>query len=111
MKSTITHIIANVSRVGNLTKLATGSAIRDFTVLKSYGSPPPQILHWITCNNDGAALGTIGQAACAGIFRNRNEESLGCFAVNLGIENAFYAELMGVIFVVECAIQKRWTHI
>jgi len=67
----------------------------------------PPILNWIKCNTDGAALGSPGQAACAGIFRNRNGESIGCFAVNLGITNAFYAELMGVIFAVECAVERR----
>lgn len=71
----------------------------------------PPILQWIKCNTDGASIGTTGQAACAGIFRNRNGESLGCFAVSLGIANAFYAELMGIIFAVECAIEKRYTHL
>ncbi|KEH41667.1 hypothetical protein MTR_1g053515 [Medicago truncatula] len=63
MKSTITQIIANVSIVGNLTKLATGPTIRDFTVLKAFkvnthhpNAPriteviwSPPILHWIKC--------------------------------------------------------------
>ena len=121
LKSTIAQIVANVSIVGNLTKVANGHAIMDFMVLKAFkvnthhpNAPKiteviwsPPILNWIKCNTDGAALGSPGQAACAGIFRNRNGESIGCFAVNLGITNAFYAELMGVIFAVECAVERR----
>ncbi|XP_024627554.1 uncharacterized protein [Medicago truncatula] len=63
MKSTITQIIANVSIAGNLTKLATGPTIRDFTMLRAFkvnthhpNAPKiteviwsPTILHWIKC--------------------------------------------------------------
>lgn len=51
----------------------------------------PPILHWIKCN-------TNGQGACAGVFRNRNGEGIGCFAFNLGLANAFCVELIGIIF-------------
>lgn len=118
-------IIANVSLSGNFTKLVTSPSIRDFTILKSFNvnthhpnapkiieviwSPP--ILHWTKCNTDGSALGSPGQSSCAGIFRNNHGESLGCFAANLGISNSFYAELMGVILAVECAIDRNWNNL
>lgn len=38
-------------------------------------------------------------------------ESLGCFASNLGIANALFAEFMGIILAVECAFQKNWLNL
>lgn len=67
----------------------------------------PTTFNWIKCNTDGAVLGNPGQAACAGIFRNINGESLGWFAANLGISNALYAEIMGVILAIEAAIDRN----
>lgn len=101
-------ITAQVSLSGNLTKLATGPAISDFLVLKAFKVEThhprapriveviwqPPIPNWVKCNTDGAALGNPGLGACAGIFRNNLGENMGCFAQNLGVCNALFAEFI-----------------
>ena len=123
LNAAITKIISDVSLAGNSTKAVTGPSINDFKILKAFrvnthhpNAPKvteviwhPPILQWIKFNTDGASLGNPGQAACVGIFRNRNGEGIGCFAVNLGLANAFYAELMGIILAVECAVNRNWS--
>ncbi|MCH80775.1 ribonuclease H protein [Trifolium medium] len=68
----------------------------------------PHVCNWLKCNTDGTSLGNPGQAACAGVFRNSHGEYMGSFAMNLGIANALYAEIMGVILAIEFAIEKHW---
>jgi ribonuclease HI len=47
-------------------------------------------------------------AACGGIFRDSSAATLGCFARNLGVTYAFYAELIGVMMAIEIATLKGW---
>ncbi|CAJ2645220.1 unnamed protein product [Trifolium pratense] len=115
-------IIANVSLVGNCSRLTAGSSITDFEILKFFKieihqSRPAKIVEvlwspplngWYKCNTDGTSMGNPGPAACAGVFRNYKGEFLGCFAKNLGIANALFAEIMGVIIAIECAFEKNW---
>lgn len=63
------------------------------------------------CNTDGTTLETPGLEACAGIFRNNHGENMGCFANNLGVCNALFAEFMAVILAVECAYQTNWLNL
>jgi len=56
-------------------------------------------------------LGSTGSAACGGIFRDCRGESLGCFAYNIGIANAVFAEILGIILAIECAYQKNWSNL
>lgn len=87
-------IIASVNLSGNLISAVTSPAIRDFVVLKAFriethipNAPKivedlwhPPIHNWIKCNTDGASQGNPGLFACAGIFRNNQGDSKGCFA-------------------------------
>ncbi|MCH89989.1 ribonuclease H protein [Trifolium medium] len=57
-------------------------------------SPP---LRWVKCNSDGASKGNPGLSACGCIFRDNQANNLGCFASNLGVSDAFSAELIGAI--------------
>jgi len=52
-------------------------------------------------------LGNHGQSTCAGIYRNSHRESKDCFAINLGISNALFSELKGVILALEIAYHKN----
>jgi hypothetical protein len=56
----------------------------------------PPLSSWLKCNIDGSSLGNPGVAASAGIFRNHNGASLGCFASNIGIATSFFSEFMGI---------------
>ncbi|MCI00132.1 ribonuclease H protein, partial [Trifolium medium] len=49
-----------------------------------------------------------GLAACAGIFRNSQGANLGCFGFNIGIANALFAEILGIILAIECAFDRKW---
>jgi ribonuclease HI len=125
MSAITSMIIANVSLVGNLTSQTAGSSIIDFGILKFFKinihfPKAPKIIEvlwqpplhgWYKCNTDGTSLGNPGQAACAGIFRNHKGEHIGCFAQNIGVANALYAEIMGVIIAVECALARHWNHL
>lgn len=87
----------------------------DFAILKKFNvciHPPnapkiievlwnPPILNWIKCNTNGSTTNTA--SACGDIFRNNDAKFMLCFAENTGIENAFYAELDGVMRAIELA--------
>jgi ribonuclease HI len=62
----------------------------------------------VKCNTDGSSLGNPGTAASGGIFRNHNGASLGCFACNIGIATAFFAEFLGIILAIEYAFDRNW---
>jgi hypothetical protein len=117
-----TMVIANTSISGNAINLTTTSSMTDFRILKAFNvnlHPPkapvikevvwmPPNVSWIKCNIDGAALGSPGHAACAGVFRGHEAQYLGGFSVNLGISFAFHAELLGVMNAIEIAHEKGW---
>lgn len=63
---------------------------------------------WIKINTNGMALGSPGLAAIGGIFRNSRGFSKGCFCKNIGIQNAFVAELTAFITAVNLAWQNNW---
>ncbi|KAM7531423.1 hypothetical protein LguiB_034833 [Lonicera macranthoides] len=71
---------------------------------------PPHFL-WLKVNSDGMALGTPGIAAIGGIFRNNRGFSKGCFCKNIGIQNAFFAELKAFFTAVHLAWSKNWKQI
>ncbi|XP_058745383.1 uncharacterized protein LOC131618104 [Vicia villosa] len=110
----ISSIIASVALTGNSTKLATGSSIYEFTILKAFSvqtnhPKAPQIIEviwcppfgqWLKCNTDGSALGSPGLSACAGIYRNNIGDCVGCFASHLGTQNSFFVELMAIILAI-----------
>jgi len=125
VKTTINMIIASTPISGNLTSKTTTNLITDFVLLKAFNvkclisrAPiiievlwHPPIHSWIKCNTDGVSLGSYGLAACGGIFRNWKGDSLGCFAYNIGVANAVYAEILGVILAIECAHQRNWINL
>ncbi|MCI33337.1 ribonuclease H protein, partial [Trifolium medium] len=49
-----------------------------------------------------------GQASYGGIFRNSTGDCIGCFADKLGIENAFFAELVAAMKAIEIAFTNGW---
>jgi ribonuclease HI len=120
--SIISSLIANVSLVGNCSKLSAGPSITDFEILKFFKIDihhprPPKVIEvlwslplhgWLKCNIDGTSLGNPGPAACGGVFRNHRGEFLGGFEKNLGIANSLVAEIMGAILAIECAYDRNW---
>lgn len=65
----------------------------------------PPIFPWFKLNTDGLAKGNPGPATCGGVFRDDNGHYLCDFCQGLGHTTTFFAELMGVILVVEFAYQ------
>jgi ribonuclease HI len=122
LKSAKSLIIVNTSISGNNTKATATASMLEFKILKFFNVKPhppnapvikevlwlPPIVSWIKCNTDGAAIGSPGQASCAGVFRDHNALFLGAFNVNLGISIAFHAELLGVMNAIEVAHEKGW---
>ncbi|KAK2421259.1 hypothetical protein QL285_031907 [Trifolium repens] len=118
-------IISNASLSGNLTALTAGHGMNDFCILKAFKvrnhlpkalviteifwQPPP--LRWVKCNSEGASKGNHGLPACGGIFRDYHANDLGCFASNLGVMDAFSAEIMGAINAIENTQRKGWNHL
>jgi ribonuclease HI len=119
-------IISSISSAtylsGTYTKKFSYNSMRDFLILKAFNicihpskAPmirevlwQPPLLDWIKCNTDGAAHGSPGLSACGGIFRNSSSLCVGWFAENLGIHNAFYAELVGAMKAIELAAAHNW---
>ncbi|KAJ4713826.1 Ribonuclease H [Melia azedarach] len=71
--------------------------------------PPPA--GWIKANTDGLAKGNPGLSACGGLFRDTGGRFLGGFALALGHQTAFHAEIMVVILAVEIAYERGWFHL
>jgi hypothetical protein len=125
LRNSISLITSNTSIAGNFTSQASGHSMIDFAILKffkiniNHPKAPniveviwaPPLSGWVKCNTDGSSLGNPGIAASAGIFRNHNGDSLGCFAYNVGTATAFFAEFMGIILAVECAFERSWMHL
>jgi len=66
----------------------------------------------VKCNTDRwCCFGLSGQTACAGIFRNIRGENIGCFTFNIGIANAVYAEIFGIILAVKFASERNWNNL
>lgn len=113
-RTCVNMIVANTSTSGNLTSLTTNNSIHNFVLLKAFNvkchlSRAPKIIEvlwqppiqsWVKCNTDGASLGSTGLAACGGIFRDCKGDSLGCFAV-----------ILGIILAIESAYQKNWSNL
>ncbi|KAK2434637.1 anaphase-promoting complex subunit [Trifolium repens] len=123
--SAMMHLSLSISLTGTLTSLTSGPSISNFEILKYFKisihhPKAPKIIEviwsppkhgWIKCNTDGTSIGNPGNAACAGIFRNSHGANLGCFAHFIGIANALYAEIMGIILAIECAFEKNWSQL
>jgi len=119
-KSIVIRIQTLVTLTGNYTKLTASSSMRDFEIIKKFNiniNPPkahtikeiiwhPPILNWIICNTDGAFISSA--SSCGGIFRTSNVELLYCFAENLLVCSAFFAELNGVMRAIEIVILNHW---
>ncbi|XP_019450654.1 PREDICTED: uncharacterized protein LOC109352924 [Lupinus angustifolius] len=71
--------------------------------------PPPQ--GWIKVNSDGAAHGHPGHAGGGGIFRDSNEDMLGCFAAYFHIHDSLFAELHAAIMAIQIASLKGWREV
>ncbi|MCH81776.1 ribonuclease H protein, partial [Trifolium medium] len=125
LSTVLAMINSTASLAGNYTSVNSSAAISDFIILKQINvsihhptpvniveviwSPP--LSGWIKVNTNGASLGSTGQGAYVGVFRDSNGFSSGCFAMNLGIANSLFAEIMGIILAIECACDKGWSRL
>jgi hypothetical protein len=64
------------------------------------------IISWIKCNSGEAAHGSLDIAACGGVFRDYQTNFLGCYASNIDVFFALYAEFIGAILAFEIALDK-----
>ncbi|KAK9279788.1 hypothetical protein L1049_013470 [Liquidambar formosana] len=71
--------------------------------------PPPPL--WIKLNTDRLAKGNPGPVVVGGGFRNCRGFVKSIFSFNIGVQSAFYAELLAVIFGIEQAWGKGWFQI
>ncbi|KAK9286040.1 hypothetical protein L1049_014419 [Liquidambar formosana] len=58
---------------------------------------------WIKLNTDNLTKSNPGPAVVGGVFRNYRGFVKGAFAFNIGVQTAFYAELLAVIIGIEKA--------
>ena len=75
-------------------------------VIEVCWSPPPP--GWIKVNTDGAAFGCPGLAGSGSIFRNCRGFVHGCFAIPIGVDFAFEAELVASIQAISFAWARNW---
>ncbi|KAJ4717451.1 Ribonuclease H [Melia azedarach] len=69
------------------------------------------IYPFIKVNTDGLSKGNPGEAACGGVFRDHSGKFLGAYAVSLGHNTSFYAEIMAIIYAINQAAQRGWKFI
>ena len=69
----------------------------------------PLVYPEIKCNTDG--YGSPGSDSCGSIFRDYQDNFLGCFAFNIGISYVVNAEIMNVVLSIELAHEKGWSHL
>jgi ribonuclease HI len=122
-KSAINQISSSVTLTGNNTNFTSTSSMTDFQILKKFSiriHPPiaPQIKEiiwqpplpgWIKANSDGSASSIA--SACGVVFRNCYSDCMLSVAENIGISDAFQAELCGAMRAIEIAHQKNWLNL
>jgi hypothetical protein len=114
-KSSISSITALVSLASNDSKTYSIS-MADFSLLKKFDiifHPPraPRILEGLWHPLLTLGSNVVQMDMLMGIFRNANADMLLCFAKNIGIGNAFQAELIGAMRAIEIAHQKCWNYL
>lgn len=123
--SAISLIVGKIRITSNVSSSCMNSSIQEFVISKLLGildhpriadciSPVtwnPPLQGWVKCNSDGSAKGSPGLAGCGAIFRDHSANSLGCFSQNLGVNNSFFVEIMGVILAIEIAFNKGWLNL
>ncbi|KAJ4710484.1 Ribonuclease H protein [Melia azedarach] len=68
----------------------------------------PPTIPFVKVNTDGVSKNNPGAAACGGVFRDFQGEFLGAFAMNLGRQSSFFAEIMGIIQGISYAAKRGW---
>jgi len=64
---------------------------------------------WLKVNTDGSVIGRF--AACGGLFRDHLGTFLGAFSCNVGLQSVYYAEVLGIILVIDFAARNGWRNI
>ncbi|XP_058753249.1 uncharacterized protein LOC131626447 [Vicia villosa] len=122
-RNAITHIKAHVQLVGTWTNHTFRNSSDNFRILKLFDIPvhpprttltkeifwTPPLENWVKVNTDGAANNV--SSACGGIFRSSTCDFIVGFSENLGLHNAFYAEISGAMRAIEVAQQHQWQHL
>jgi hypothetical protein len=91
--------------------------MKEFVILKVLNMKihPPKIkeilwhtpiISWIKCNLGEAAHGSLDIEACGGVFRDYQTNFLGCYASNIDVFFALYAEFIGATLAFEIALDK-----
>lgn len=60
---------------------------------------------------NGVAISCLGLTSCVDVFRDHLGSFLGGLTFNLGTNTTFYVDLIGVMYVVECAHEKSWNNL
>ena len=60
----------------------------------------------IKCNTNDVVNGNPDPTVCGGLSKDTSTAFIGCFAYNLGINNAFYVELIVVMLAIDIAHKK-----
>ncbi|KAK9271842.1 hypothetical protein L1049_002207 [Liquidambar formosana] len=122
VKRTCLHIKASLHDIGKICGGTMSNTQNDLCILHSLGIkgiprkaptiiavhwyPPPPT--WIKLNTDGLAQGNLGPAVATGIFRSCRGFVKGGFTSNLGVQTAFYAELLAALIGIEYAWRNGW---
>ncbi|KAK9289067.1 hypothetical protein L1049_017538 [Liquidambar formosana] len=120
LRKSVLHIRSLLRDIGKLSFGHMDNTQSDLLVLHSLGvsaipkkapivsevcwHPPPPI--WLKLNTDGLAKGNPGPAVAGDVFRNCRGFVKGIFSFNIGVQSAFYAELLAVILGIEQAWGK-----
>lgn len=67
----------------------------------------PPLLSWVEYNTDGAFVGVMSVVVCDGIYMDYNGIHLGCFSMNIVVENALMAKLTTAMMAIEIAKDKN----
>ncbi|KAM7465607.1 hypothetical protein LguiB_013169 [Lonicera macranthoides] len=118
ISSTLHHIKGWLKELSPLMSGCMKNSIGDLTIIHKLGvkgkcNPSPKIIevNWTPPHFNWIKANTDGMAAIGGIFRNSRGFSKGCFCKNIGIQNAFFAELKAFINAVNLAWQNRWSQV
>ena len=66
---------------------------------------------WIKVNIDNVARGSLGLAACVGIFKGSMREFVSCFSSFLGVYWSLFTKLMDIILTIEHTKDDGYGHL